>query len=1097
ETVSLLSEKALEVHAYPGPDNVTVIFRDVSERIKMQNALRESEQRVRLKLDSILTPEGDIGSLELADIIDVQAIQSLMDELCTLVPIPMAILDMKGRVLVAKGWQDICTKFHRVHPETCAHCVESDLVLSAGVPPGESRLYKCKNNMWDIATPILIGGHQMGNLFAGQFFFEEESVDYEVFRSQARLYGFDEEEYVAALDAVPRLARQTVERAIAFLMKLSHMISQLSYSNVKLARSMSQSEALAESLRESEERHRSLFQNLLDAYCYCQMVFDGDGRPVDYVFLEVNEAFAAMSGYEDVVGKKATEVIPGVREAHPEMFEAYGRVAMTGQPERFEIHFTPTGRWFTVQAHSVRKGYVAIIFENITERKRSQSRIAALARLYAVLSRVNETIVRVRDEQSLFDGVCGIVAEVGGFPLVWIGLAKDGWVVPVASCGEDSGYLRDIRIRVEGDLGRGPTGTCIRENRAVINDDFETNPSTLPWREQALTHGFHASAAFPVRRRGKAVGAFTLYAFEPNTFDSEQVSLLESLSADISYALDAMDQERLRGETEEALRENQARLETVFAAIPDVILEYDTDGMPVRANEAALRAVGLTSLSFTRDKAVAKLKFRNLDAGAVTTDDLPTSRALRGETVAGDLYTIETADGVDRIVSTYAVPLYKEGSVNGVVALWHDVSELKRSEEALRRAHDELEKRVQERTAELQQAYDKLVKEEGERRQLEEQLRQAQKMEALGTLTGGIAHDFNNILAAMIGFTEIVRDHAPEESREKHHLERVLEAGLRGRELIKRMLAFSRKTEQEKKRILLSTVVKETMKFVRSSTPSTISIRVSANGESRMVFADPVQMQQVVLNLCTNAIQAMQEKGGLLEVELSERTVSESDGGPHGMKPGPYVELVVRDTGKGISRDIIDRIFDPFFTTKKVGEGTGLGLSVVHGIVHQHEGHISVESEEGKGSTFTVSLPAVEAALPEKGVAEQSAPMGCERILFVDDEELLAEMGKEILEDLGYEVIATTSSAEALALFKSEPGRFDLVITDVTMPEITGVELAREILSLRPDMPIIMCTGFSHLVNPDTAKAAGIKAFAMKPLTKREIARTIRHVLGE
>ena len=967
ETVSLLSEKALEVHAYPGPDNVTVLFRDVSERIKMQNALRESEQRVRLKLDSILTPEGDIGNLELADIIDVPAIQSLMDEFNTLAPIPMAILDMKGRVLVAQGWQDICTKFHRVHPETCAHCVESDLVLSAGVLPGKSRLYKCKNNMWDIATPILIGGQQMGNLFAGQFFFEEEPVDYEVFRSQARLYGFDEEEYIAALDAVPRLARETVERGIAFLMKLSHMISQLSYSNVKLARSMAQSEALAGSLRESEERHRSLFQNLLDAYCYCQMVFDEDGRPVDYVFLEVNEAFAVMSGYEDVVGKKVTEVIPGVREAHPEMFEAYGRVAMTGQPERFEIHFAPSGRWFTVQAHSIRKGYVAIIFENITERKRNEGRIAALTRLYAVLSRVNETIVRVRDEQSLFDGVCGIVTEVGGFPLVWIGLAKEGQVVPIASCGQDSGYLRDIRIEVEGDLGRGPTGTCIRENRAVINDDFETNPSTLPWRDQALTHGFRASAAFPVRRQGKAVGAFTLYALEPNTFDAEQVSLLESLSADISYALDALEHERLRGQTEEALR----------------------------------------------------------------------------------------------------------------------------------RAHDELEKRVRVRTAELQQAYDKIVKEESERRQLEEQLRQAQKMEALGTLTGGIAHDFNNILAAMIGFAEIVRDRAPEESREKHHLERVLEAGLRGRELIKRMLAFSRKTEQEKKRILLSTVVEETMKFVRSSTPSTISIRVGAQDESRMVFADPVQMQQVVLNLCTNAVQAMQEKGGLLEVELSEWTLSESDGGPHGMKPGPYVKLVVRDTGKGISRDIIDRIFDPFFTTKKVGEGTGLGLSVVHGIVHQHEGHISVESEEGKGSTFTVSLPAVEAALSEEGVAEQSAPMGTERILFVDDEELLAEMGKEILEDLGYEVIATTSSAEALALFKSEPGRFDLVITDVTMPEITGLDLAREILALRPDMPVIMCTGFSHLVNPDTARAAGIRAFAMKPLTKREMARTIRHVLGE
>jgi CheY-like chemotaxis protein len=249
------------------------------------------------------------------------------------------------------------------------------------------------------------------------------------------------------------------------------------------------------------------------------------------------------------------------------------------------------------------------------------------------------------------------------------------------------------------------------------------------------------------------------------------------------------------------------------------------------------------------------------------------------------------------------------------------------------------------------------------------------------------------------------------------------------------------------------------------------------------------------VNLCTNAVYAMRERGGSLDIDLSCVTVSPSDGNQHGMGPGPYMKLTVRDTGTGISPEIMDKIFDPFFTTKNVGEGTGLGLSVVHGIVKQSNGSITVESEPGKGSAFTVYFPKI-AGEEETGTSDDTMiPTGTERILFVDDEEALMEMGEEILAELGYEVTSRTSSREALSLLKQDPFRFDLVITDQTMPDMTGIELAREVLALRADMPIIMCTGFSHLVDDSKAKAAGIRAFAMKPLTKREIARTARKVL--
>jgi len=473
--------------------------------------------------------------------------------------------------------------------------------------------------------------------------------------------------------------------------------------------------------------------------------------------------------------------------------------------------------------------------------------------------------------------------------------------------------------------------------------------------------------------------------------------------------------------------------------------------------------------------------------------------------INGDLEKVEsyenpvlTKQGEEKIIAWHNTVLRDEAdNITGSLSSGEDITERRRAEEALRKAHNELEMRVKERTTELQQAYDRLKEETEERERVEAQLRQAQKMEALGTLSGGIAHDFNNILAAIIGFTELLADHVPKESREAHHLKRVMESSLRGRDLVRQMLAFSRKAEQEKKPLNLSSIVKETVNLIRATTPTTISIKVNTVSESYLILGDPTQIQQVLINLCTNAAYAMREKGGSLDIGLNDFSVSALDGNPDGIRPGLYVKLTVRDTGTGMSPDIMDKIFDPFFTTKKVGEGTGLGLSVVHGIVKHSNGYITAESELGRGSTFTVYFPKITGELETDEVSDDELPTGSERILFIDDEEALVEMGEDILAELGYEVTSRMSSTEALALFRLDPSGFDLVITDQTMPELTGVELAKEILTLRPDMPIIMVTGFSYVVDADKARTAGIKAFAMKPLMKREIARTIRKALGE
>jgi PAS domain S-box-containing protein len=384
---------------------------------------------------------------------------------------------------------------------------------------------------------------------------------------------------------------------------------------------------------------------------------------------------------------------------------------------------------------------------------------------------------------------------------------------------------------------------------------------------------------------------------------------------------------------------------------------------------------------------------------------------------------------------------------------------------------------------------------------IERQLRQAQKMEALGTLAGGIAHDFNNILTGVIGHAEMASFKTDEESPIRHHIVQVLNAGHRAKDLVKQILAFSHQTEQEYCPVQVGIIIKEALKLLRASLPTTIEIHHDIVKNVGLVLADPTQVHQVLMNLCSNAAHAMREKGGLLEVSLREIDLNFPEEGlhPH-LEPGRYLKLVVGDTGHGMTRETLERIFDPFFTTKNLGEGTGMGLSVVYGIVKSHSGAIYASSEPGRGSRFTVLLPIVNNAQQKRqdGVGPQfCCPGGSEHILLVDDEEVLVSVGHEIMQHLGYRVTPMTSSAAALEIFRAQPDTFDLVVTDQTMPQMTGIELAKSLFQTRPGLPIILCTGYSDIVSSETAKAAGIREFLMKPYVLRDFAQTIRRVLDE
>ena len=422
--------------------------------------------------------------------------------------------------------------------------------------------------------------------------------------------------------------------------------------------------------------------------------------------------------------------------------------------------------------------------------------------------------------------------------------------------------------------------------------------------------------------------------------------------------------------------------------------------------------------------------------------------------------------------------------------------------------HSEIERQVrdlQERTGGLTRVNHRLQREIAEHKRAEEeedklkaQIQRAQRMEAIGTLAGGIAHDFNNILTAIIGYTELLRYDLPEDSKAQANLEAIYEAGIRAKDLVHQILTFSRQSEEERKPLRISAVIKEALKLLRASLPSTIEIRQNLESESDTVLANPTQIHQVLLNLCTNSAQAMREKGGVLEVSLEDADLDSEAAASHpDVKPGGYVKLTVRDTGSGIAPEIVERIFDPYFSTREPEQGTGMGLAVVHGIVESTGGSIVVESKLGKGTAIHVFFPRIRGKPTPEARVLNPFPSGNERILFVDDEKALVDIGVQLLEHLGYRVVARTSSIEALEVFRNQPEKFDLVVSDQTMPNMTGEMLAKELIRIRPDIPVVLCTGYSEMISEEKAAALGIKKLVMKPILMREISQTVRQILDQ
>lgn len=905
-------------------------------------------------------------------------------------------------------------------------------------------------------------------------------------------------------------------------------------------------------------------------------------------FLDVNEQASRLHGYNQEEYKSLTvaNIDPWYAENG---LDAWRNQVAKLRHSGFLIfeghHRRKDGSTFPVEINAtfihLERDYVLAVVRDITERKRAEQRIRHLNRVYAVLSDINQAIVRERDLQKMLQTACRIAVEKGEFKMAWIGMLDDAAerVVPVASAGMVEGYLDLVNINLqEKARAVGPAGRAIRSGEHTICNDLEHDPLYASWREEALRRGYRSSGAFPLKVEGRVVGLFNLYAGEPDFFSQEELKLLDELALDLGFALEFQRQELARAQSEE-------RFLRIFNSSPlPISLTRFADGKFVDVNESFLRMSG-----YAREEVIGRTVlelgiYADPEVRVFMREQLQQHGHLHGyeqrlRTKAGEirerkLWLETTVVGGERCTLTFALDvteqkqaeqkqkhleerfsrIFNNNPLPIALTRFEDGAVVDLNESFLSMsgyAREELVGRAplnlglypdqKSRTALVEylkkyghlHAYEQnfLTKSgqlrnhvlwmdviviggekhililtldvteqkqaERQQKQLEEQLRQAQKLEALGTLAGGIAHDFNNILGAIISFTELCRLDNPDNVELQENLGEVLKASNRATNLVRQILSFSRRQKHERKNLQLAPIIKEALNLLRATLPATIEIQQSIDAEMPDVLANPNEIHQVIMNLCTNAAHAMKGRHGQLRLKLDLLRLNQTDPRPHvELTAGNYARLTVSDTGHGMDDATLKRIFEPFFTTKGPGEGTGLGLSVVHGIVKEHEGVIAAESEPGRGTTFTIYLP----ARPTSGTEEvldgvEVARGNGERILFVDDEEMLGEVAQKMIRKLGYLPVVFQSADAAWDAIQKEPAAYDVLISDLTMPAKTGMDLARLVLGIRPNLPIILTSGSTETFSITEAQEIGIREMVGKPLDYRTLATALNKVL--
>lgn len=795
-----------------------VALNDITERKRTKEEEALPEQQVTHKLENVHCPERELGRLDLSDIIEVAALQVLMDNFYKLAHIPMSITDLKGKVLVGVGWQDICTKFHRAHPDTCRHCVESDTQLSRGILPGKFKLYKCKNKMWDIATPIMMGDQLVGNVFLGQFFFDDELLDYDFFRSQARQYGFNEEEYICALEAAPCLSREAINTGMTFLMQLADMISKLSYSNIKLVRSLEERDALMESLRKSEERlNLASLAAGIGVWSWTpgtsHIIVSANWRSL---FSIPEEDEVTFETWRDALHPDDREYVvnevSAACEQHRELDIEYRVVSPDG-----------TVRWIVDRGRALydEKGRpVSITGVNIdiTERKRNE-KSTRLSRLYNVLSKINEAIVRIREPQKLFEEACRVAVEDGQFRMVWIGLADPDTklIKVVAKYGHDEGYLDSVRVSMNKDIpeGRGPTGIALRKGRVYVNNDTENNPVMKPWRDEQLKRGYRASASVPFIIDNQTIGAITLYANKTNYFDEEEIQLLQTLADDVSFGIESAYIER-------QLRQSEVQHRQIIEASPDAYFVFVQNRI-LYANPATLQLFGYKKTSeidiTTLKNLINPTKYKELGI-------LESQKPVH----LGEI-TIAKEAGLPITVEGLVIPIMFEGET----------------------------------------AYQYIIRDITQRKEFEKEMARLDRLNLIGEMAAGIGHEIRNPMTTVRGFLQILGE-KEECAKYKEYFGLMIDELDRANSIITEFLKLAKNKTVDKKLINLNDEIKILLPLIQSDAVKNDKYIVLGLQGIPDLLLDEKEIRQVIFNLVRNGLEASPTGS-----DLTIRTFSDGD----------------------------------------------------------------------------------------------------------------------------------------------------------------------------------------------------------------------------